>query len=79
MILSKVWIQALIIIGVIIIFLVSVILNHNTKAPKGVNIPDKCQSCTSNSCMIKLSDAKKMKEEMKEYLKKCEDETSGKE
>lgn len=74
MILSNFWIQALIIIGVIILFLVSVVLNHNTKPPKGVDIPDKCQSCSSNSCMIKLSDAKKIKEELREYLDNCEED-----
>ena len=79
MILADVWVQALIIVGVIILFLVSVILNYHIKAPKGVDVPDKCQSCASNSCMIKLSDAKKLKEELKEYLKNCEDDQSGQE
>lgn len=74
MILSNFWIQALIIIGVIILFLVSVVLNYNTKPPKGVDVPDKCQSCSSNSCMIKLSDAKKIKEELREYLDNCEED-----
>ena len=74
MILSDFWVQALIVIGVIILFLVSTILNYHTKAPKGVDVPDKCQSCSSNTCMIKISDVKKMKEEMKEYLKNCEED-----
>ena len=74
MFISKFWIQAGIVIGVIILFIVSVYLNKKTKAPKGVDLPDKCAACTSNTCMIKLRDVQKMKEELKEYLDKCEDE-----
>ena len=49
-------------------------LNKKTKAPKGVDLADKCAASTSNTCMIKLRDVQKMKEELKEYLDKCEDE-----
>ena len=75
--LSKLVIQILIILGVVIVFLVSFYLNLKTKAPKGFENNEKCSSCESTTCMIKLTDVELKKEEMKEYYEKCkEDETN---
>jgi hypothetical protein len=73
MFLSSIILQAAIIFGVVVLFLVSVILNSKVKAPKGVKLPEKCGTCPSNSCIIKMVDVEKKKEEMKEYLKECEE------
>lgn len=77
MFLASFWLQAGIIAGVIILFIVSVYLNSKTKAPKGVDVPEKCASCASNTCMIKLKDVQKIKEELKECIDECE-ENDGK-
>jgi hypothetical protein len=61
--------QFLIVAGVIILFLGSFILNKRTKAPKGVELPEKCHSCLSNTCIVKQSDIDKIKEE----LRNCEE------
>mgnify|MGYP003347866383 CR=1 FL=1 len=66
--------QVRIIGGLIILFLLLYIINHHTKAPKGVEVPEKCISCASETCMIKLVDANELKEELKKELEKCENE-----
>lgn len=74
---SQVFIQVLIIVGVVVLFLGSYLLNRKVKPPKGVNIPEKCGSCLSNTCMIKSSDVEKRKEDLRKYLEDCDkDETS---
>ncbi len=78
MILNKFVIQAIIVIAVVLIFLLSVILNWKTKAPKDVKLPEKCQFCPSQTCVIKISDVEKRKEELKEYLESCEDQDGSK-
>lgn len=70
MFLSSIWIQITIIGGVIVLFLVTYVLNKRTKAPKGIDLPEKCQTCEIGSCMIKTSDISKKKEELKDYLEK---------
>ena len=77
MILASMIVQIAIIAALVVIFLLVTILNLHTKAPKGEDLPEKCISCTSTSCMIKLKDVEKIKEEMKEELNKnCEKENT---
>lgn len=71
-ILSLVYVQGLIVIGVLLLFFISFSLNRNTKAPKGVEVPEKCQSCISNSCIIKLNDIELIKEDLRKELDKCD-------
>jgi hypothetical protein len=70
MILTSWLLQAGIIIGVIALFLITFILNKRTKTPKGVELPDKCQVCDSPSCVIKISEISKIKEELRQQLEK---------
>ena len=73
MILTNILLQIGIVIGVIVLFLVTYILNKKTKVPKRIEIPDKCQSCASSTCMIKTTDIKQMKAEIKQQMEKdCE-------
>ena len=65
-------VQILIIAGVVILFFIVTILNMKTKAPKDVKLNEKCVSCKSTTCMIKLSDVNKIKEEMKQEILKNE-------
>jgi len=67
--LASLFVQILIIAGLVILFLIVTILNYHTKAPKGVKLDEKCSSCTSTSCMIKLKDVEKMKKEIQEEIK----------
>ena len=71
-------IQILIIAGLVILFLLVTILNMKIKAPKGKNLDEKCISCPSTTCMIKLSDVNKIKKEMKEEIMKNECENKEK-
>lgn len=72
LILSSVIIQGLILVGVLLLFFITFSLNQRTKAPKGVEVPEKCQSCISNSCIIKQSDIEVIKEELRAELDKCD-------
>ena len=72
LLLVKLFVQILIIAALVIIFLLVTILNMKVKAPKDVDLPEKCISCTSTSCMIKLKDVEKIKKELREELEKCE-------
>lgn len=72
LILSSKYIQGLIIVGVLLLFLLTFSLNRKTKAPKGSKIPDKCQTCISNSCIIKQTDIEIIKEDLRNELEKCE-------
>lgn len=72
--LSQGIIQALIIGGSIILFLGSFILNRRTSAPKGVDVPEHCQTCASHSCIVKMSDIGKIKEELREQIDNCDGE-----
>jgi len=74
MILSNVLLQAGIIIGVVVIFIVTFLLNKRVKPPKDMKLPDKCSFCVSASCVMKLADVEKTKAELKQYLKSCEGE-----
>jgi hypothetical protein len=64
-------IQFLIIGGVLILFIGSFILNKRTKAPQGIEIPEKCHSCLSSSCIVKR-DIEKVKDELREVVDHCE-------
>jgi hypothetical protein len=77
-ILNSVLIQAVIVVAVVLIFFLSVILNWKTKAPKGVELPEKCQFCPSQTCVIKITDVERKKEELKAYLDQCEEEADDK-
>ncbi|HHZ18360.1 MAG TPA: hypothetical protein GX390_03640 [Acholeplasmataceae bacterium] len=68
------WQQALIIAGVVIVFLIVSYLNAKTKPKKPVDLPEKCQFCPSKTCVLKITDVEKKREELTEYLKQCEDE-----
>lgn len=72
LILSTILVQGLIVVGVLLLFFITFSLNRKTKAPKGVEVPEKCQTCVSNSCIIKLSDIDKIKEEMRKEIENCE-------
>lgn len=69
-------VQILIIAGLVILFLTVTLLNQKMKAKKGEDLPENCQACASTTCMIKLTDANKIKEELKEELRKCEKENN---
>lgn len=71
---GNIYIQIAIIVGTIVLFLGSFILNKKIKAPKGTSVPDKCQSCQLNSCIVKNKDAEELKEDFKKYVKECENE-----
>lgn len=65
--------QILILVGSLVLFLVAYTLNSRTKLPKGVDVPEKCQTCLSNTCVIKTKDVEKIKEEMRKEIEKCEE------
>lgn len=73
MFLANMVVQGAIIFGLIIIFLLSVVLNKKTKAPEGVEVPEKCSSCVSETCIIKVSTVEEIKKEMKELVYNCEE------
>lgn len=68
--------QWAIIFSLIIFFVLVTLLNKNTKAPEGVDIPEECLGCSSTTCIIKTSDIDKIKEDMKilieENVEACE-------
>ena len=70
-------VQFLIIGGVLLLFISTFIMNNRTKAPEGVELPEKCHSCLSTACAVK-SDVEKVKEEMREAINKCEDQNETK-
>lgn len=70
--LSSYFVQGIIVVGVLLLFFLTFSLNQKTKAPKGVEIPDKCEACISNSCIIKIQDIETIKEEMRAEIEKCE-------
>lgn len=74
MILSNVYLQAGIIFGVLVIFVVTFWLNKKVKPPKDMKLPDKCSFCVSSTCVMKIADVEKTKAELKQYLKSCEAE-----
>jgi len=69
----SIYVQAAIVFAVIVIFFLSLFLNSRTKAPKDVELPEKCKFCPSETCVIKIQDTEKKKEELKEYFKNCEE------
>lgn len=69
---DQLWIQIAIIVGVIVLFLITFILNRRTKAPK-VDMPEKCIQCPSQTCIVKMDDVEKMKEEMRKEIENCEE------
>lgn len=71
-VLNNIFIQITIIVVVVIVFLGSFIINRKVKPPKDTKLPEKCQSCNLNSCIIKNKDVDKIKEELKEYISECE-------
>ena len=68
--------QALIILGLIAIFFITFLLNKKIKVKKGneKELPEKCITCSFSSCIIKMSDANELKEELKKCLKEEENE-----
>ena len=74
MFLNNFFVQASIIIVVVFIFIISYAINRKVKPPKGYELPEKCHTCESHTCMIKLTEIEKYKKEIKEELEKCEKE-----
>ena len=64
--------QILILLGSLVLFFVAYILYNRSKLPKGVEAPEKCNSCLSNSCIIKSGDVEKIKEELRKEIDNCE-------
>jgi len=69
---SKFIMQMIIVFGSLILFLGSYYLNKKTKAPKGVDVPEKCHSCLSQSCIIKTKEIEKIKEELRKEIDNCD-------
>ena len=68
-----------IIVGVVILFIGSTLLNSRVKAPEGCEIPDGCGSCTTTSCSIKsviqnTQSVEDKKNELKAYLRSVEEQ-----
>jgi hypothetical protein len=57
--------------GIIIIFVLSFLLNRNTKMPEGTELPEECNTCKSASCMIKVSTVEDRKNQLKQYLEEA--------
>lgn len=75
MFLASIWVQGLIIVGLVVLFLGSFILNKNTKAPEGIELPDKCQTCPSTTCVINVHKIEEIKKEILEAkTKECLEE-----
>ncbi|HKM30414.1 MAG TPA: hypothetical protein VJZ51_06640 [Bacilli bacterium] len=68
MILTIWLLQAGIIVGVIALFLITFILNKRTKVPEGIDVPEKCQVCQSDTCLIKINDVNKIKATLKQQI-----------
>lgn len=80
MLLAQLWIQGLIIAGVVILFLVTLILNQRTKTPEGTVLPEKCQTCPSTTCIVSITKVEEMKKEILESIQnECSEENYGKE
>jgi len=77
MILNNIFVNALIIFGVIVFFLVAVILNGLTKSPNGDKLPEKCKTCNCE-CIVKF-DRNAKKESLIEYYKNCEGNNASQE
>jgi hypothetical protein len=75
MFLNQIILQATIIIGVFIVFVVTYLLNKKIKPPKNIVLPEKCSFCTLSSCIIKMSDVEKTKEELRKIID-CEKEVT---
>ena len=73
MILTNLFIQAAIIFGVLLVFIITYTLNKRTKPPKNIVLPEKCEFCTSASCVMKLETVEKTKEELRKLID-CEKE-----
>lgn len=65
-------IQILILVGVVALFIGSLVLNKLVKPPKGIKLPEKCQGCASETCIIRLGDPEKTKEALRKYLDECD-------
>lgn len=78
MFLSKIWLQATIIFGVLVIFVVTYYLNKKTKPPQNIVLSEKCEFCPSSSCIMKLENVEKTKEELRKIID-CEKETESNE
>lgn len=76
MFLNNFLIQVSIIVGIIALFLLSYYFNRKVKPPKGTKLPDKCHTCPTDSCIIKMTyeEDKELKDDIKEFIDKCEKE-----
>lgn len=75
--LASKFVQFAIVAGVLVLFIGSFILNKRTKAPEGIEIPEKCHSCLSSTCIVK-SDIEQIKKELRETINNCEDNNETK-
>lgn len=64
MFLASVWVQGIIILGLVVLFFGSFILNKKTKVPEGVELPEKCQTCPSTTCIINVNKIEEIKKEI---------------
>ena len=71
MVLVSIFIQIAIVLGLVIIFILLFVLNKKIKAPADTE-NEKCQSCLSETCIIKTKDISKIKDEMKKEIEKCD-------
>jgi hypothetical protein len=73
------FVEISIIVGVVVLFVVSTLLNNRVKAPDGCEVPDGCGSCTTTSCSIKsviqnTQAVEDKKNELKAYLRSVEEQ-----
>lgn len=66
-------IQTLIVIGSILLFIGTFLLNRKTKVPDGIEALDKCNTCVSVDCVVKTSDIETIKNELREKINDCEE------
>ncbi|MGD9604574.1 MAG: hypothetical protein AB7V00_00280 [Bacilli bacterium] len=73
MFLADIYVQVIIIVSVFVVFVITYALNKRTKPPKNVVLPEKCEFCQSSSCIIKIENVEKAKEEIRKLIN-CEKE-----
>jgi len=67
------WVEFAIVIGVIVLFIGSSLLNNKVRIPEGTKMPTGCSHCTQTTCTIKSMTAIEKKDELRNYLASLED------
>lgn len=71
-------IQWLIVFGALLFFVIPFLINRKVKVPEGTVLPEKCNSCVVDSCMVKststLKDAsvEEIKQKLRDEMNKCD-------